>query len=103
MVKKTIFDEVNGLNQENLKIAFNDIDFCLRIKEAGYKNIFNPYCEAYHYESISRGAEDNPEKVARFNSEVKYTQERHQEILKNGDPYYNVNLTLDHENFNIKG
>lgn len=102
MVKKSIYDEVGGLNENDLKIAFNDVDFCLRVQEKGYKNVFTPYCEAYHHESISRGAEDNPEKVARFNSEVEYMKTRHNEILKNGDPYYNVNLTLDRENFSAK-
>ncbi len=102
MVKAKIFQELQGLNEENLKIAFNDVDFCLRVQEKGYRNIFTPYCEAYHHESISRGAEDNAEKIARFNSEVEYMQERHKEILENGDPYYNPNLTLDREDFSLR-
>ncbi len=102
MVKAKIFQELQGLNEENLKIAFNDVDFCLRVQEKGYRNIFTPYCEAYHHESISRGAEDNAEKLARFNSEIEYLQERHKEILKNGDPYYNPNLTLDREDFSLR-
>jgi len=101
MVKKTIFKEIDGLNEQNLKIAFNDVDFCLRVQEQGYLNLFTPYCEAYHHESISRGAEDNPEKIKRFNSEVDYMKERHQKILKEGDPFYNVNLTLTREDFGI--
>ncbi len=99
MVKKTIFEEMNGLNEEDLKIAFNDVDFCLRLGEAGYQNIYTPYCEAYHHESISRGEEDNPEKVKRFNTEVKYMKKRHANILEMGDPYYNKNLTLENESF----
>jgi glycosyltransferase involved in cell wall biosynthesis len=102
MVKKFIFDELKGLNEEKLSIAFNDVDFCLRVQEKKYLNVFTPYCEAYHHESISRGAEDNPEKVKRFNSEVEYMKERHEKILNEGDPFYNVNLTLDYENFEIK-
>ena len=102
MVKKTIFDELQGLNEKDLKIAFNDVDFCLRIGEAGYQNVYTPYCEAYHHESISRGEDDNPEKVARFNSEVDYMLERHNKILNAGDPYYNPNLTLTDENFTIR-
>ena len=101
MVKKSIFEEVNGLNENDLTIAFNDVDFCLRIRENGYLNIFTPYCEAYHHESISRGAEDNPEKVARFNQEVDYMKNRYQDILE-FDPYYNENLTLIKEDFSIK-
>jgi len=102
MVKTKIFKELNGLNEENLKIAFNDVDFCLRVKENGYRNIFNPYCEAYHHESISRGHEDSLEKVERFNSEVDYMKERHNDILLKGDPYYNVNLTLYREDFGLR-
>ncbi len=102
MVKKEIYHDVGRLNEENLKVAFNDIDFCLRVREQGYLNIFNPYCEAYHHESISRGAEDSPEKVARFNSEVTYMKKRHKTILQKGDPYYNPNLTLDREDFSLQ-
>jgi len=102
MVKTSIFQELEGLNEESLKIAFNDVDFCLRVQENGYRNIFTPYCEAYHHESISRGAEDNPEKVARFNTEVEYMKKRHQKILENGDPYYNQNLTLNREDFSLR-
>jgi glycosyltransferase involved in cell wall biosynthesis len=99
MVKKSIYQEVNGLNEKELKIAFNDVDFCLRVREKGYLNVFTPFCEAYHHESVSRGFENTPEKVERFNSEVTYMQNRHREILKRGDPYYNPNLTLNKEDF----
>jgi GT2 family glycosyltransferase len=102
MVKKSIYQEMSGLNEYNLAVAFNDVDFCLRVQESGYLNVFTPYCEAYHHESISRGYEDSPEKVARFNSEVDYMKERHQQILLQGDPYYNPNLTLDREDFSLR-
>jgi GT2 family glycosyltransferase len=102
MVKKSIYNEVDGLNENDLRVAFNDVDFCLRVQEKGYLNVFTPYCEAYHHESVSRGAEDNPEKIKRFNNEVEYMKKRHSEILKNGDPFYNINLTLDYENFGLK-
>ncbi|MDD5210822.1 MAG: glycosyltransferase, partial [Sulfuricurvum sp.] len=102
MVKKSIYQELNGLNEQNLAVAFNDVDFCLRAREKGYLNIFTPYCEAYHHESISRGHEDTAQKQERFNSEVFFMQERHKTILEKGDPYYNVNLTLDREDFSLK-
>ena len=102
MIKTKIFKELEGLNEENLKIAFNDVDFCLRVQEKGYRNIFTPYTEAYHHESISRGAEDNPEKIARFNKEVDYMKKRHKNILENGDPFYNTNLSLDREDFSLR-
>jgi len=95
MVKKTLYKEIGGFNEEDLKIAFNDIDFCLRIREKGYLNVFTPYAELYHYESASRGYENTPEKKERFGREVRYIRERYVEILKNGDPYYNINLSLN--------
>ncbi len=100
MIKKKLFLELEGLNEKNLSVAFNDIDFCLRVYYAGYLNVFTPLCEAYHHESISRGFDDMNEKVKkRFESEVLYMMDKHKEILQKGDPYYNPNLTLDHENF----
>ena len=102
MVKKSIYEEVHGLDKKDLKAAFNDVDFCLRVQEKKYRNIFTPYCEAYHHESISRGAKDTKEKIIRFYKEKDTFCKRHQKILKNGDPYYNYNLTLDRENFNLK-
>ncbi|MDD2828458.1 MAG: hypothetical protein PHW18_02660, partial [Sulfuricurvum sp.] len=93
---------VGGLNEVDLKIAFNDVDFCLRLVEAGYLNVFTPYCEAYHHESISRGAEDTDEKKLRFANEVNYMQSKYQKILNLGDPYYNSNLTLDREDFTYR-
>ncbi len=102
MVKKELYDTVEGFNEAHLTIAFNDIDFCLRIKNLGYLNVFTPYCEAYHHESISRGQEDTPMKQARFQKEVYYMMDKHREILQKGDPYYNPNLTLKYENFSLK-
>ncbi|MBQ9886472.1 MAG: glycosyltransferase family 2 protein [Lachnospiraceae bacterium] len=101
LVKKSVFDEVGGLNEE-LAVAFNDIDFCLKVREAGKLVIYNPYAQLYHYESKSRGLEDSPEKIARFNKEVGTFKERWQDILKAGDPFYNPNLTLRDTNFALK-
>ena len=101
MVKKSAFDEVGGLSEE-LQVAFNDIDFCMKLRKAGYLIVYNPYAELYHYESKSRGLEDTPEKIARFNREVETFARRWPEILKNGDPYYNPNLTLDSQDFSLK-
>ena len=102
MVKRSVYDLVCGLNESELKIAFNDVDFCLRLREHGLLNVYTPYCEAYHHESVSRGVEDSQDKVARFNSEVTYMKARHAKILNPGDPYYNLNLTLDREDFSYK-
>lgn len=100
LVRKEVYEQVGGLDEENLKIAFNDVDFCLKVREAGYRNLWTPYAELYHYESISRGAEDTPEKQARFSGEVSYMQSKWGQILAL-DPYYSPNLTLDREDFSI--
>jgi len=98
VIKKCTFQQVGGLDETNLKVAFNDVDFCLRVREAGYRNIWTPYAELYHHESATRGYEDTPEKQLRFRAEVLYMQQRWGEILKN-DPAYNPNLTLDRDDF----
>ena len=98
VIKKSIFHEVGGLNEENLAIAFNDVDFCLRVREAGYRNVWTPYAELYHHESATRGFEDTPEKQLRFTKEVLYMKKRWGDELMN-DPAYNPNLTLDREDF----
>jgi len=100
LVRKNIFEKVGKLDEENLAVAFNDVDFCLKVREAGYRNLWTPYAELYHHESISRGHEDTPEKQRRFQKEVETMKSRwgqHLEI----DPYYNPHLTKDREDFSI--
>ena len=101
MVKKSIYNEVNGMDEIKFKVAYNDVDFCLRVREKGYLNIFTPYAEMYHHESVSRGYETTPEKIARFQTEKDALSKRHSKILTNGDPYYNSNLSYDREDFSI--
>ena len=101
MVRKTAYEEVGGLTEE-LAVAFNDIDFCLKLRQAGYLIVYNPYAELYHFESKSRGLEDTPEKLARFNREIAFFEERWPDILRDGDPYYNPNLTLQSQDFSLR-
>ncbi len=101
MVQTSVFKEVGGLTEE-LTVAFNDVDFCLKVREAGYLVVYNPAVMAYHYESKSRGAEDTPEKVARFEREIAYMKEHWSQILEEGDPYYNKCLTLSKTNYCLK-
>lgn len=101
MMRREVFEEVGGLD-EAFQVAFNDVDMCMRIRKAGYLVVFTPYAELYHHESKSRGSEDTPEKVKRFNSEVDRFQGRWSKELADGDPYYNPNLTLIHEDFSFK-
>jgi GT2 family glycosyltransferase len=98
LVRKATFDQVDGFD-EGYRIAFNDIDFCMQLREAGYLNVFTPYAKLYHYESKSRGYEDSPEKQRRFLSEIQRFQSRWHTELEAGDPYYNPNLTLIREDF----
>lgn len=98
VVRKSVYEEVGGLNEVDLKVAFNDVDFCLRLKEAGYRNVWTPYAELFHHESATRGYEDTPEKKERFASESNFMKNRWGNILWH-DPAYSPNLTLDNEGF----
>lgn len=98
LVRKDVFEQVKGLNEKDLTIAFNDVDFCLKVQKAGYRNLWTPYAELYHYESISRGAEDNPEKVARFNKEMNYMKSTWATDTES-DVCYSPNLTTSREDF----
>lgn len=100
LIRKDVFDEVQGLD-EGFAVAFNDIDLCMKIRKSKYLIVFTPYAEFYHYESKSRGQEDSPEKVARFNSEINRFMKKWSRELKAGDPYYNPNLTLKSEDFSV--
>ena len=100
VVKKSIYEEVNGLNESDLPISFNDIDFCLKVRQAGYRNLWTPLAELYHHESISRGFDDTPEKQERAAREASYMKEKWGEVLTH-DPAYNKNLTLLREDFSL--
>ncbi len=99
VVRKSVFEEMGGLD-ERLAVAFNDIDFCLRIRQAGYRNVWTPYAEMFHHESASRGQEITPEKQARFASEVAFMQDRWADELA-ADPAYSPNLTLNANDFSL--
>ena len=99
MVKRSVYKEVGGL-EERLSVAFNDVDMCLKIVTAGYLIVYDPYVELYHYESRSRGVDD--EKKERHKKEVQYAQEKWKDFLKAGDPCYNRNLTLSKHNFSLR-
>ena len=87
---------------ENFEVAFNDVDYCLRVRELGKTIVFHGFVELYHYESRSRGLEDTPEKKERFNREAGLFRKRWKSILDKGDPYYNPNLTLEDSNCTLK-
>lgn len=99
LVRRGIYEEVGGLD-ETFRIAFNDIDFCLRVRAAGYRNVWTPFAELVHHESATRGYETTPEKRVRFEDEVRRMRERWGELLLN-DPAYSPNLTLETEDFTL--
>ncbi|MCD7955384.1 MAG: glycosyltransferase family 2 protein [Lachnospiraceae bacterium] len=101
MIKREAYDAAGGF-EERLGVAFNDVDFCLKVREAGYLVVYDPYAELYHYESKTRGPEDTEEKARRFQSEIEYMRTRWIRILKEGDPYYNPNLSLSKWNYSLR-
>lgn len=101
LVKRTHYEAVNGLNEKDLTVAFNDVDFCLKVRDLGVRNLYCAEAELYHHESVSRGLDVSKEKMARFNRELTYLKEHWGHVIAH-DPAYNPNLTLRHENFAIK-
>lgn len=101
MVKKSIYEEAGGLDEE-FKVALNDVDFCLRLRKMGLINIFTPFAEAFHFESKSRGFEDSKAKKERYMQESDLFKERWKKELEQGDPYYNINFSLDYSDYSLK-
>lgn len=101
VVKKSVFTQVQGLDEEGLRVAFNDVDFCIKVREAGYRNIWTPFAELFHHESKTRGTEDTPEKMIRFSNECALMKNRWKEVLES-DPFYNKNLTLISEDYSLR-
>ncbi len=99
VLRRSVFDKVGGLD-EALVVAFNDVDFCIRVREAGYRNLWTPFAELYHHESASRGYENTPEKIERFKREESFMRARWGKILES-DPYYNLNLSLTNAPFTL--
>ncbi len=101
MVKKSAYEEVGGLD-ESFAVSLNDVDFCLKLREAGYLNVFTPFAELYHFESASRGLDDQGEKAARYNEESARFREKWKKQLEAGDPYFNPNFSLDKSDFSLR-
>ena len=101
MMKRTAFEEAGGFT-EKLSVAFNDVDLCLKVRKNHKLIVYDPYVQLYHMESKTRGAEDNKEKVRRFQEEIEYMRCQWLDILKKGDPYYNKNLSLTKWNYSLR-
>ncbi len=100
MVRRSVFEQVGGM-EEDFVVALNDVDLCMKIRAAGYQILFNPYAKLYHYESKSRGYEDTVEKQARFQGEIDRFQKKWEKEIKQGDPFYNPNLTLHRADYSM--
>ncbi len=102
MVRKSLYDALGGLD-EAFAVALNDVDFCLRVREKGYLNIFTPFAELYHFESASRGSDIvDAKKAERYEDESELFRERWKKLLAKGDPYYNPNFSLDRSDYSLK-
>jgi len=106
MTRKSLFDEVGGLSEE-FAVALNDVDYCLRLREKGYLNVFTPFAELFHYESKSRGLdvsdEATKENAARYDRESELFRNKWKAVLDAGDPYFNPNFSLDYSNYVLQG
>lgn len=101
MVKKSLYEDVGGLD-EGFAVSLNDVDFCLKLRNRGLLNVFTPFAELFHYESASRGLDDNGEKADRYNRESEKFREKWKKELAAGDPYYNPNFSLDRSDYSLK-
>lgn len=101
MFRRDVYEKAGGF-EEKLAVAFNDVDFCLKVGKAGYLVVYDPFVEMYHHESKTRGPEDTKEKVRRFQSEIEYMRSHWLTLLKQGDPYYNPNFSLKTWNYELK-
>lgn len=101
MVASDIYNELGGLD-ESFRISLNDVDFCLRAREKGYLNIFTPFAELYHYESISRGSDEKGKNADRYNKEAEDFKKKWKDALEKGDPYYNPNFSLDRSDYSLR-
>jgi GT2 family glycosyltransferase len=100
VIRREAWDQIGGMDATNLPVAFNDIDMCLRLGEAGWRVVWTPFAEMIHHESISRGADTEGERAARFGSEIRYMKQHWGAALRS-DPAYNPNLSLSNEFFTL--
>jgi O-antigen biosynthesis protein len=100
VVKKTLFEQVGGLNDQELAVGFNDVDLCLKLVEAGFRNVWTPYAELIHHESATRGQDNSPEKQRRAEKELRYMRKRWGNKL-HIDPAYNPNLSDGHDDMSF--
>lgn len=102
MVKAELYRKLGGLDEQQFAVSYNDVDFCLRLRQAGYLNVFTPYAEAYHYESKSRGLDTGGPNAQRYQGERERFCKKYEALILGGDPYYNPHFTLLYENYGYR-
>ena len=102
MVKAELYRKLGGLDEQQFAVSYNDVDFCLRLRQAGYLNVFTPYAEAYHYESKSRGLDTGGPNAQRYQAERRRFCKKYEALILGGDPYYNPHFTLLYENYGYR-
>lgn len=102
MVKAELYRKLGGLDEQQFAVSYNDVDFCLRLRQAGYLNVFTPYAEAYHYESKSRGLDTGGPNAQRYQAERTRFCKKYEALILGGDPYYNPHFTLLYENYGYR-
>lgn len=100
VTRREVYEQVGGLDETNLGVAFNDVDYCLRVRESGHMVVWTPFAQLFHHESASRGSDEDPTKRARFRREIRYMRERWEARIA-ADPFYNPNLSLSHDDFRL--
>jgi len=100
MTWRSLYLQLGGLNELRLPVAFNDVDYCLRVWEAGYRVIWTPYAELCHHESLSRGGDLTPDKTVRARGEAAYMRSRWKHVLQH-DPFYNPNFSYNRPDFSL--
>jgi GT2 family glycosyltransferase len=98
-VRKVAYEQVGGLDERELQVAFNDIDFCLKLRRAGYRNLYTPWAELYHHESYSRGSDQEGSRLRRFRREIDVMRGRWPDL--ENDATYNPNLSLETEDYDL--
>ena len=101
MLRHSLFRQVGGFDEVGLPVAFNDIDLCLKVQALGYRNVVTPFATLVHHESATRGSENTPEKIARFNREAQTMRRRYGDLLDN-DPCYSPNLSLEDGEYSLR-
>jgi GT2 family glycosyltransferase len=101
MTRREVFEKAGGFD-DGFVLAFNDVDLCLQIQALGYRVLWTPEAELYHFESKTRGYEDSPEKLARFQREYRRFVAKWGKLLEAGDPFYNPNFRLDRADYALR-